>query len=222
MSTSATCFISEKLGHIVEQDRSMFANKILKVLHKDENFVQSYELKMTVQMVSLLVKACRKFTGQKSLSTYIKAKKCFVEPKELQVGFNPETGKADSVQYIPIFETLKILLSKEDIFIYHTEQQNTVTANFNLSSDDTLKSFQNGKAFYENRLLNSNKKTVELILYHDDFNVVNPLGNKTVKYKTSAFYFVLGKLPSKFRSKLSAQTVSRYGYQKILQSDKRG
>ena len=79
--------------------------------------------------------------------------------------------------------------------------------------------------------MNSNKKTVELILYHDDFNVVNPLGNKTVKYKTSVFYFVLGKLPSKFRSKLfdinlvllaSAQIVSRYGYQKILQPDKRG
>ena len=84
-----------------------------------------------------------------------------------------------------------------------------------------MKSFQNGKAFYENRLLNSSKKTVEFILYHDDFNVVIPLGNKTVKYKTSSFYFVLGKLPSKFRSKLSdinlvllasAQIVSRYGY----------
>ena len=67
---------------------------------------------------------------------------------------------------------------------------------------------------------------MELILYHDDFNVVNPLGNKTVKYKTAAFYFVLGKLPSKFRSKLSdinlvllasAQIVSKYGYHKILQ-----
>ena len=74
VSTSATCFISEKLGHIVEQDRNMFANKILKVLHKDENFVQSYELRMTVHMVSRFVKACQKFTGQKSLSTYIKAK----------------------------------------------------------------------------------------------------------------------------------------------------
>ena len=50
-----------------------------------------------------------------------------MEPKELQVGFDPETGQADSVQYIPIFETLKILLSKEGIFIYHIEQQNTVT-----------------------------------------------------------------------------------------------
>ena len=148
-----------------------------------------------------------------------------MEPKELQVGFDPETGKADSVQYIPIFETLKILLNKEDIFAYHIEQQNSVTENFNLSSD-TLKSFQNGKAFYANRLLNSNKKTVKLILYHDDFNVVNPLGNKTVKCKTAAFYFVLGKLPSKFRSKLSdinlvllasAQIVSKYGYHKILQ-----
>ena len=51
-----------------------------------------------------------------------------VKPKELQVGFSPETGKTDSVQYIPISETLKILLSKEDIFVYHIEQQNSVTA----------------------------------------------------------------------------------------------
>ena len=74
MSTSATCFVSEKLGYIVERGWNMFANKILKVLHKDENFVQSYELRMTVHMVSRFVKACQKFTGQKSLSTYIKAK----------------------------------------------------------------------------------------------------------------------------------------------------
>ena len=67
VSTSATCFISEKLGYIAEQDRNMFANKILKVLHKDENFVQSYELRMTVHMISPFLKASQKFTGQKSL-----------------------------------------------------------------------------------------------------------------------------------------------------------
>ena len=38
-------------------------------------------------------------------------------PKELQVGFNLLTGKADSVQCITILETLIILLSKEDIFV---------------------------------------------------------------------------------------------------------
>ena len=93
----------------------MFANKILSVLHKDENFIQSYELRMTVHMVSPFGEACQKLTGQKSLSTYRKAKKCLVEPKELQVGFNPQAGKANSFQCIAIFETLIILLSKEDI-----------------------------------------------------------------------------------------------------------
>ena len=59
------------------------------MLHKDENFVQSYELRMAVHILSPCVKACQKFTGQKSLSTYIKPKTYFVEPKELQVGCNP-------------------------------------------------------------------------------------------------------------------------------------
>ena len=151
-----------------------------------------------------------------------------MEPKELQVGFGPETGKADFVQYTPRFGSMKILISTEDIFLYHIEQQNSVTANFNLSSDKTLRSFQNGNAFYQNRLLDSTKKkkTVELILYHDAFNVVNPLGNETGKYKASAFYFVLSELSFKFRSKLSdanlvllvfAQIFPRYVYRKILQ-----
>ena len=81
-----------------------------------------------------------------------------MEPKELQVGFDPETGKADFVQYIPRFGTLKILISTEDIFLYHIEQQNSVTSNFNLSSDKTLRSFHNGNAFYQNRRLDSSKK----------------------------------------------------------------
>ena len=73
MSTSAPCFIKEKLC-ISQSKTKMFANKILNVLHKDENFVQSYELRMTAHMVSPFAEACQKFTGQKSLSTYIKAK----------------------------------------------------------------------------------------------------------------------------------------------------
>ena len=59
----------------------MFANKILSVLHKDENFIQSYELRMTVHMVSPFGEACQKLTGQKSLSTYRKAKKCLWNQK---------------------------------------------------------------------------------------------------------------------------------------------
>ena len=77
LRTSASCFISEKLGHIIEQDRNKFANKILSVMHKYEKFIQSRELRITVYMVSPFLKACQKFTSQKSLSTYMKAKKVF-------------------------------------------------------------------------------------------------------------------------------------------------
>ena len=47
-------------------------------------------------------------------------------PKELQVGFNLLTGKADSVQCITIFETLIILLSKEDIFVIDTSLASSI------------------------------------------------------------------------------------------------
>ena len=66
--------------------------------------------------------------------------------------------------------------------------------------DNVLKTYYDGSAFKSNSLLNSEKKTLEIVLYHDDFGIVNPLGNKTVKYKTSGFYFVLGNFPPEYRS----------------------
>ena len=87
LSTSATCF-NWKVGHIVEQDRNMFANKILNVLHKDGNLFQSYELRMTVHMGKSICKSLPKIY-KSEVFTYIKAKTCFVERKELQVSFNP-------------------------------------------------------------------------------------------------------------------------------------
>ena len=67
---------------------------------------------------------------------------------------------------------------------------------------------------------------LEIILYHDAFSVVNPLGNKTSKYKVSASYFVLRNLPAKYRSRLTeihlaslipARLIGKYGYKKVLE-----
>ena len=78
----------------------------------------------------------------------------------------------------------------------------------------------------EYALFTCDEPSLHLILYHDDFNVGNPLGNEVVKYKSSAFYFVLGNIPSKLRSRLcdknlvmifAATLISKYGYQLILQ-----
>ena len=149
----------------------MHAKKLQNVLQKDDNFELNYELIMTLNVDSPVSRACQKFKCDKALSKYVKKKKYFVEPKEIQVGFDVDTGKAETIQYILILETLKILLKKENIFAYHIDQNNILTNN-----KETLKRFRDDRAFQQNALLSSN------ILYHDDFNVVNPLENKTAKY----------------------------------------
>ena len=87
--------------------------------------------------------------------------------------------------------------------------------------DNVFRTYQDGSAFKSNSLLNSEKKTFEIVLHHDNFGIANPMGNKTVKYKTSRFYFVLGNLPPQYRSRQKSihlaitcysKLISKYGY----------
>ena len=87
-----------------------------------------------------------------------------------------------------------------------------------------LRTFKDGTAYRRNELFPLDKNSSQLVLYHD-FGSVNPLGNKISKYKESAFYFTLGNIPAKYRSRLNNKNlvllspfalVQRYGYQDIL------
>ena len=115
--------------------------------------------------------------------------------KEASLDFDPMTQKQDTVQYAPILSTLKAKLSDEDFLIYVLEQ--------NVSNKINFKSFKNGSAYRTNPFLNANPNILEIFMYHDDFGIANPLGNKTHKLKVSAFYFVLGNLPFKYGSRLN-------------------
>ena len=56
--------------------------------------------------------------------------------------------------------------------------------------------------FRNNELFNNILLTVQIILYHDNFQVSNPLGKKKKKLKISAFYLVLGNISAKYGSRL--------------------
>ena len=56
--------------------------------------------------------------------------------------------------------------------------------------------------FRNNELFSNVLLAVQIILYHDEFQVSNPLGNKTKKHEISAFYFVLGNISAKCGSRL--------------------
>ena len=82
-----------------------------------------------------------------------------------------------------------------------------------------------GKLFISFRLHSSKQNSLQLILYHDDFETVNPLGTKVVKYKVSAFLFVLENILAKYRSRLNninllllapSALVQKYDYKEIL------
>ena len=91
--------------------------------------------------------------------------------------------------------------------------------------DGVIRTFRDSSTFKSDNFLNSREHVPEICLYHDDFSIANLLGNKTHKHKISAFYFALGNLPPKFKSRLKdihlvllsqANFVSKYGYNSIL------
>ena len=160
--------------------------------------------------------ALEDFVGEKSLTNYIEKKPKYVKPIDTPV-YNEISGESGTVQYVPILHTLDVLLSHKDMLELVLESGKL--------NDDRLYNYCDGSLFPENNFFNENPNALQLILYHDDFTVVNPLGNKTIKYKMSAFYFQLGNIPHKYRSQLTdihlllvchASMVKSFGYKAIL------
>ena len=110
--------------------------------------------------------------------------------KEIIIVFESVKNKGDSIQYVPIFETL--ILQHEDVLGELTSDCESEHANLEI-----FKTFKNGICLKET-YFQSNPNALQICLYHGDFNIVNPLGNMTEKYKISVFF------------------VSKYGYKTIL------
>ena len=152
--------------------------------------------------VSPFASAFEKFKWKKSINEFI-------------------TQKEEPIQYIPLFPTLQAILQHEDA-LSHLLAENSIPGS---GSDKSILTFRDGTSCKENQLFNSDPNALQICLYHDDFNIVNPLGNKTQKYKISAFYFVIGNFTNKYKSRLKniqlcilspATSVNKYGYEKIL------
>ena len=83
--------------------------------------------------------------------------------------------------------TLKVLLQQGDVLT-----RNCVCLYVQQHSSDlnVCDNFNIGKTFRNDEFLSNILHEIQIILYHNDFGVSNPLGNKRKKYKTSTFYFV--------------------------------
>ncbi|XP_041472583.1 uncharacterized protein LOC121421848 [Lytechinus variegatus] len=146
---------------------------------------------------------------------YFRCSLGLVEPQTHKLNINSN----DTLQYVPIIDSLQCLLKHNDVLAH--------VLNFKYGPQEgnhfVLTDFCDGSLYKENPLFQTNDPTIQIILYHDDFQITNPLGSRPVKI--SAFYYVLGNLDSCFRSTLQviqlaclcrSELVKKYGYGCIL------
>ena len=152
-----------------------------------------------------------------------------VEPKEIKLGvrFDSRLNKVtnqyeqvpvhDTFIYVPILDTMKLLLSHSDILHFVTHDH--------ISIDGVLRDFCDAEQFKNNPLFQRDSNALQLHFFYDDFETVNPLGSKTKVHKIGGFYFVLKNLPPKFNSSLQnihlvalchTEDIKKYGYDEIL------
>lgn len=116
-----------------------------------------------------------------------------VEGKQCILG---KTGsKEDFYYYVPILKNIEFLLRNRDILA-------EVKNDHKQKKDAYMYDYCDGSLFAESELFSKDPNALQIQLYYDDFETVNPIGTYTKKHKLSACYFTLGNIRPKFRSKL--------------------
>ncbi|XP_028418281.1 uncharacterized protein LOC114543534 [Dendronephthya gigantea] len=126
--------------------------------------------------------------------------------------------KEESFIYIPIIESLKQLFTNKTLAKVIFRKPNTC-------NDEILYDICDGEFFKNDRLFVDHKDALIIIIYHDALEVCNPLGSHTGTHKVDMFYYTLGNLSPKIRSKrcairllaiVKSNLVKKYGYNAIL------
>lgn len=161
----------------------------------------------------------------KALKMYYK----FVDSVEIPLGdrcesmLNRQSGEyepklvIESFQYVPIIESLKLILSHSSVRKYIEEESS--------SSDGFLRGFRDGESFKKSPFFQKYPQALRIQLYYDDILVNNPLGSKTSAHKLGAFYFTIQNLPPHLQSFMGGvqvlglcytADVTKYGFKEIL------
>ena len=117
-------------------------------------------------------------------NSYYKEHFPYVPPEVYR--YTDDCSKTETFQYVSLIEMLKVLLVNEDV---RKQLTNPLPG-----SRGNLTSFRDGLLYKSHPIFSKSGLTLELILYSDEFEVVNPLGPHKKKHKIMAFYFTIGNL----------------------------
>ena len=214
LTSAAVVAVNDVIHNIGLQIKAKLISDVTDYLRR-VNFDNWQELHNILSECNQFEGACTSLNSQKKLETFAEVHLKVVNPVEQHLISN--NSRRGTYQYVPVLETLKYLLQFEDIF--------SEVVNGHISNDNALRDVCDGSSCKENILFSASYQHLQLLLYFDDFNVVNPLGNKLKKYKLSAFYMTLGNIAPRFRSQNKSiylvalcrtKLLKEYGYAKIL------
>ena len=162
------------------------------------------------------------------LSKYVKENFHYVEQKEVKLGtklLRSNRGgkriiceKDETFIYIPILKSLQQLLSNKRIASMVLEKPKCCHPGVYYDIHD-------GKIYKDDDYFDNHENTMSLILYHDELEVANPLGSRAGVHKLDMYYYSMGNISPKFRSKrcavrlfaiANADLVKKYGIDCIM------
>ena len=152
-TTIATCFLSEKLSMLFERQKKSISKFVLSRLLKNPTTSEDLETEAYLNSPSAFATAFQKFTGEKTLSEYVKRQTHYVEPVEVLIG-----DTSDTSQYVPIMSTLKVILEHEDVLgeINRSAVKKT--------EEGRIESFNDGTAFKNNELFKNKVNALQIVL----------------------------------------------------------
>jgi len=118
----------------------------------------------------------------------------FVKPVAKYFGGHGSQKKV--YHYVPIKETLQAMF-RDPSFRQSLQERDNTTKDFSELSD-----ISDGMMFKQNEFFQSNLSGLQILLYQDSFEAVNPLGAARGKHKLLGVYFTLGNLHPAVRSRI--------------------
>ena len=118
------------------------------------------------------------------------------QPETIYLPTNKDEAK-ESYQYVPITESLKVLLEDETYI-----KQKLSDGYF--SEDAIYKDVRDGEYFKANKFFERNPEAVPIMMFQDELEVANPLGSGKCKHKINCTYYTTYDVQSPLRSKTSS------------------
>lgn len=201
MPASTVQYVASEFLKMHRQNNEITGSNISKYLQKIGGSIESIsDIIEKTSNDNVFFKIEKLFGTSHKRYKFYKENFAYVEP--IQIPLGNAKGKNIFFHYVPIKETLKKLFynkSLSDQLIFQNPNH----------EDNVLKDFTDGIVFKENIFFKKNPDAIQLILYQDSFEVVNPLDSAKSNYKILAVYFSIGNFPEIIRSHVNSMQLVR-------------